>query len=226
MMHDIAAVIFDLDGLLVDSEPLQIQAWRDYLNTFGATLTGEMLVEMYGLRLSDSAKVVVQLLNLDVTPEQVAEDRDKLFLSMVPGNIGPRPGAREIVRDLRARQVPIALATSGHRRYVDLVLESAAIPRLFDVEVTGDIVTRGKPDPETFLTAAKLLGVAADHCLVLEDAPNGIKAAKAAGMHCIAIPNDDTGGLDLSLADSVEPGLHEAGVIIMHAIRKTQGEAG
>jgi HAD superfamily hydrolase (TIGR01509 family) len=209
MSDGIQAVIFDLDGLLIDSEPLQIMAWREYLSGLGATLTPEVLSEMYGLRLSDASEVVVRLLELDVTPEEVARDRDGRFLDMVPGNIEPRPGAREIVQELARRGVPIALATSGHRFYVDLAIESAAIPRIFTVEVTGEMVQRGKPDPETFVTAAELMGIEPSACLVLEDSPNGVRAAKRAGMHCIAIPNDDTSGLDVSMADVVMKSLDD-----------------
>lgn len=209
MMRQFAAVIFDLDGMLIDSEPLQIHAWREYLSGFGAELTPEMLSQMYGLRLTDSSEVVVKFLDLPVTALEVARDRDKLFLELVPGNIEPRPGAREIVSELHQRGVKIALATSGHRRYVDLALESAAIPRVFDAEVTGELVQRGKPDPETFLTAAAALGVPPEQCLVLEDSPNGVKAAKRAGMTCIAIPNDDTAGLNVSMADEVMASLED-----------------
>ncbi len=209
MTRHISAVIFDLDGLLVDSEPLQIHAWREYLARHEAELTPEMLAEMYGLRLTDSSEVVVRMFDLPVTALEVARDRDEIFLELVPGNIEPRPGAREIVTELHRRGVPIALATSGHRRYADLALESAAIPRVFDVEVTGELVTLGKPDPETFLTAAEQLGIAPELCLVLEDSPNGVKAAKRAGMLCVAIPNDDTGEFDLSMADAVLGGLDE-----------------
>lgn len=209
MTPQISAVIFDLDGLLVDSEPLQIHAWREYLARHEAVLTPEMLVEMYGLRLTDSSEVVVRMLDLPVTALEIARDRDALFLELVPGNIAPRRGAREIVSELHRRGVPIALATSGHRRYVDLALESAAIPRVFDVEITGELVQRGKPDPETFLKAAEGLGIHPELCLVLEDSPNGVKAAKRAGVICVAIPNDDTEGFDLTMADAVLGGLDE-----------------
>jgi HAD superfamily hydrolase (TIGR01509 family) len=149
-------------------------------------------------------EVVVQLLELDVSPEQVAIERDALFMSKVPGNIQPCPGAIDLlVTELELRGVPLALATSGHRRYVDLALESAGIPAGFDAEVTGEMVEKGKPDPETFLTAARLLSVDSASCVVLEDSPNGVRAAKAAGMLCVAIPNADTGLHDLTDADAV-----------------------
>lgn len=209
MTRRIAAVIFDLDGLLVDSEPLQIHAWREYLRQFDAELTPALLGQMYGLRLTDSSEVVARELELPVTAVEIARDRDRLFLKLVPDNIKPRPGALKIVTELHRRAIPIALATSGHRRYVDLALASAAIPRLFNIEITGEFVQRGKPDPETFLLAAKGLGIDPERCLVLEDSPNGVKAAKRAGMTCIAIPNDDTGAYDLTMADVVLGGLDE-----------------
>lgn len=209
MTCTIEAVIFDLDGLLIDSEPLQFTAWYEYLETLGHTLTGDVLAKMLGRRLIDSSRIVVDEFGLEITAEQVAEERDRHFLSMVPGNIGPQPGAIELVETLHSRGIPMALATSGHRLYVDLALESASIPRLFAVEVTGDLVTHGKPHPETFLKAASLLDLAPERCLVLEDAPNGVLAAVAAGTRCIAIPNHGTSHDDLAGADAILDSLDE-----------------
>lgn len=186
--RNILAVIFDLDGLLVDSEPVQFEAWERYLQTHGAELTSELLGRMHGTRLVDSSRMVVEALGLDVTADVVARERDALFLEMVPGRIKAKPGALDLLEYLWSRGVPTALATSGHRRYVDLALESACIPRRFDAEVTGELVERGKPDPETFLTAARSLAVEPATCLVLEDSPNGVRAARAAGMVCVAVP--------------------------------------
>lgn len=207
----IEAVIFDLDGLLIDSEPLQFRAWSEYVATLGHTLTPEVLSQMLGRRLIDSSRIVVDAFGLDMPAGQVAEERDRYFLAMVPGQIGPQPGAIDLVETLHRRQIPMALATSGHRRYVDMALESAAIPRLFTAEVTGDLVTHGKPHPETFLTAASLLGIEPARCLVLEDAPNGVRAAVAAGMQCIAIPGHGSSPADLAGADAILDSL--AGVI-------------
>lgn len=203
MTLSIEAVIFDLDGLLIDSEPLQGQVWGEYLATLGHTFTDDVLARMLGRRLIDASAVVAEAYNLDIPVTQVAEERDRHFLSMVPGNIGPQPGAVRLVETLHQRGVPMALATSGHRRYVDLALESAGIPRLFTVEVTGDLVKHGKPHPETFLTAASLLGINPERCLVLEDAPNGVRAAVAAGTRCVAIPGHGTSHDDLAGADAI-----------------------
>lgn len=185
----IQAVIFDFDGLLVDSEPVQVEAWRRYLEQSGRELTPELLARMYGRRLIDSAQEVVDSLDLPLTAAEVAEGRDALFLAMVPGAIRAKPGAERAIQSLLQRGIPITLATSGHRRYVDLALESAGLPRAFMVEITGEMVERGKPAPDTFLLGAERLGLSPDVCLVVEDSPNGVLAAVNAGMPCIAIPD-------------------------------------
>ena len=96
-----------------------------------------------------------------------------------------------------------ALATSGHRRYVDSACKSAGIPRRFQAEVTGDMVEHGKPAPDTFLVACNLLGIAPKRALVLEDSPQGIEAAIAAGSICFAVPDHHAGQVDVSHADRV-----------------------
>jgi pseudouridine-5'-monophosphatase len=199
----IQAVVFDLDGLLIDSEPLQLRAWDAYLRQHGAELTSELLQRMLGLRLVDSAELVARELALPVTPAEVATARDALFLATVPGNVAAMPGASELISDLRRRGRRLALATSGHRRYVDLALESAGLAGLFDVEVTGEMVARGKPAPDTYQRAAELLQLAPVQCLALEDAPNGVASAKAAGLWCIAVPGEHAPSARFNPADAV-----------------------
>jgi pseudouridine-5'-monophosphatase len=187
-MHEpVRGVIFDLDGLLIDSEPVQLRAWEEYLAGHGHQLNEDLLARMYGRRLIDASTAVVEMLALEIDAATVATERDELFLAMVPGAIGPMPGAEALLRDLTERRLPLALATSGHRRYVDLVLDTAGVPRVFSGEVTGEMVKRGKPAPDTFLVAADMLGLPPSACLVLEDSPNGVRAAKASGAYCIGI---------------------------------------
>jgi HAD superfamily hydrolase (TIGR01509 family) len=203
----IAAVVFDFDGLLVDSEPLQEWAWATYVERFGATLTAPVLHDMLGRRSVDSAQIIVERLQLPVTPAVALRERDELFLASVPGRVLAMTGAVDLVHDLRARTIPIALATSGHRRYIDLALASAGLAGCFDVEVTGDQVQHGKPHPDIYLRAAEALGVQPAACLALEDVPNGIRSAKAAGMLCFAVPGTQDSPHDLSDADAVLPSL-------------------
>jgi HAD superfamily hydrolase (TIGR01509 family) len=155
---------------------------------------------MYGTRLVDSAALVAEELRLPVSAIEIARDRDELFLAIIPGRILPKRGARTLIAELKRRQISVALATSGHRRYVDLACVSAGLTGVFDVEVTGDMVSRGKPHPETYLTAARMLQVPASACLVLEDSPQGVAAALAAGMTVFAVPDATVPGADLSAA--------------------------
>ena len=197
-------VVFDLDGLLVDSEPVQIAAWETFLSELGHALDPDLLADMFGLRIWDSARLLNERLRLDLTVEEVVERRDEVFFAALPGHLDAMPGAREIVADLRRRGVALALATSGHRRYVDLALAAIGLTGAFDEEVTGDAVEHGKPAPDIYLAAAARLGVEPGACVALEDAPLGIASAKAAGMRCVAIPNEMTWGLPgLDAADAV-----------------------
>lgn len=215
----VRAVVFDLDGLLVDSEPVQIAAWEAFLAELGHTLDDALLAEMFGLRLMDSARLVRDRLGLPLTVEEVMARRDAHFFAALPGRLHPMPGARELVAALQTRGVPLALATSGHRRYVDVALAALELEGAFAFEVTGEQVAAGKPAPDIYLAAAAGLRLPPAACVALEDAPNGVAAAKEAGMRCLAVPNAmtaDLPGLDradaiLTSLDAVLPWLDGAG---------------
>ncbi len=207
---DVHAIVFDLDGLLVDSEPVQIEAWDRFLAEHNQKLTTELLSRLYGLRVWDTARVLIAELDLPMTVDEVVRDRDAFFFQMLPGRLHPMPGARETVRSLRDGQVRLALATSGHRRYVDVVLGDLGLSGAFDVEVTGDMVEYGKPAPDIYLAAADRLMVPPAVCVALEDAPNGIVSAKAAGMTCLAVPNHMTADIvGFERADAVLTSLND-----------------
>jgi HAD superfamily hydrolase (TIGR01509 family) len=208
-MTEIHAVVFDLDGLLIDSEPLQAWAWHEYVARFGAVMTPNVLGRMLGLRAVDAVKIPIEMLDLPVDEATALRERDEIFLAAVPNAILAHAGAKELIDELRQREIPIALATSGHRRYVDLALASAGLTGLFDQEVTAELVTHGKPHPEVYLRAAELLSIPPDRCLALEDAPNGVTSAKAAGMRCIAIPGEHGTSEGVAHADAVLESLSE-----------------
>ncbi|MEZ4569136.1 MAG: HAD family phosphatase [Thermomicrobiales bacterium] len=189
---------------MVDSEPVQFAAWDAFVARYDRQLSDDMKIRMYGTRLVDSARMVAKELALPITAEQVAVERDGLFFEQIPGNILAKPGAVELLAWLQERSILTALATSGHKAYVDLACESAGIPRRFDVEVTGDLVRHGKPHPETFLTASARLGVPPAEVLVLEDSPQGVRAAVDSGAICFAVPdNPSQRPADLSLAHAI-----------------------
>lgn len=202
----ITAVVFDFDGLLADSEPLQIQAWQEFLARYGHRLEQSLLDDMFGLRVRDSSRLVQDRLGLPLSPGEVMAGRDAIFLDLVATKLPLMPGARELVDYLRAEtSLRLALATSGHDRYINAALPVTGLEEAFEVIVTGDDVERGKPDPEIYLAAARKLDVSPGQCLALEDAPHGVRSAKAAGMTCIAVPNEMTRAI---------PGLDEADLVL------------
>jgi HAD superfamily hydrolase (TIGR01509 family) len=203
----IEAVIFDLDGLMVDSEPLAREAWRTFLAGFGHALDEETVDAMLGLRLMDSAQVVKERFGLPLTLEQIANRRAELLLAALPGNLQPMPGLGEVLAAVDARGLRRAVATSSPKSYAPVALREVGVADGFAALVTGDMVERGKPAPDIYLAAAAVLGLPAAACLALEDSPNGVRAAKAAGMRCVAVPNELSAGLDLSAADEVLPSL-------------------
>lgn len=205
----IAAVLFDFDGLLADSEPLSKAAWQRLAAGYDRVLGQDLIDRMFGLRLLESATLVQQELDLPLSIEQVMAGRDEEFLASLPGNLTAMPEAAATVLALRERGLRVGLATSGHARYIEIALHELGLTQAFDAIVTGDTVPRGKPAPDIFLRAAELLGVAPAACVVVEDAPHGIAAAKAAGMFAVAVPNDLTQDLDFSAADMICSSLGE-----------------
>jgi HAD superfamily hydrolase (TIGR01509 family) len=151
--------------------------------------------------------MVLEALALPVTAEALWQERNDLFLASLPGRLKAMPGLPELVVELQARGLRRAIATSGERRYVELVMHELSLDSTFDAIVAAQDVKRGKPAPDVYLLAARRLGLEPEQCLVLEDAPNGVAAAKAAGMMCIAVPNEFTRSLDLSAADTILPSL-------------------
>lgn len=199
----IRGVLFDLDGLMADSEPLAEWAWNEVLGRYGHRLDDALLQEILGLRVIDSAHVLQQRLELPLSPQEAMAERDRVFLAAVPERLAPLPGLFRLLDELEARGIPRAVATSGHRGYAQLALRTLGVVKRFHALATGDEVARGKPAPDIFLLAADRLDIPPAGCLVLEDSPLGIAAAKAAGMRVVAVPNPRIPAAEFSQADHV-----------------------
>ena len=199
----VRALIFDMDGTLVDSEPYAERAWDEYLQLHGHRLRSEVLGQMFGLRLREGAAVVKDAYGLDIGVDEIAEVQDELRLAALRGNLRPLPGAVALVAFGRAAGLKLGLATSSLRHHADLTLAEIELAGAFDAEATGDEVARGKPAPDIFLLAAERLKVEPDGCVVFEDAPAGVAAAVAAGMRCVCVPHARTRNLPLPVTPDV-----------------------
>ena len=207
----IKALILDMDGLLVDTEHLAAMALERFLGRHGRTMIPGTMEQTLGRRLPEAIAIVAANYALSQPLPALIEEYGGLRLEALRGNVRPMPGARELVAWGRSVGIPMALATSSRRSHAALSLGEAGLSGFFAVEVTGEEVEQGKPNPEIFLTAARRLGIPPASCLVLEDAPAGLAAAFSGGMQCLWVPNDNTRGLANGVTvDDVMEDLHQA----------------
>jgi HAD superfamily hydrolase (TIGR01509 family) len=193
-------LIFDMDGLLVDSEPLSEAAMTAFLRRYGHEPRAEVAGQLLGRRLPEAVAIVREAYQLDIPVEEMIAVYGEMRLAALRGNVLPMPGAAEIIAFGRAAGLRLALATSGHRTHADVSLGETGLAGLFDAEATGDDVKRGKPAPDLFLLAAARVGVAPAACVVFEDAPLGVAAAVAAGTRAVAVPNAKSRGIPFPVA--------------------------
>jgi len=182
------AVLFDMDGLLVDSEPLWLEAETAVMARLGADWTTADQVQLLGGSLARTVRYLMGKARRPASPGQVADWLMSGIAGLVRARGVPfRPGARELVAEVAAAGLPHALVTSSERRFMDAVLASTGLR--FDALVCADDVSVTKPEPEPYLLAAKLLGIEPGRCFALEDSPNGVASAEAAGCRVIAVPS-------------------------------------
>lgn len=185
----VQAVVFDLDGVLVDSEHLWEEMWARYAAGRGATWTPEHTAEVQGMSAPEWAEFLAKVAGGGEPPGQVETAVvDDMVDALEHGRSPLLPGAREMVRAVSGR-VPIALASSAPRRLIDAVLQTHDLTDDFSATVSSAEVPRGKPSPDVYLEAASRLGVPAERCAGVEDSSNGLRAVHAAGMTVVAIPN-------------------------------------
>jgi beta-phosphoglucomutase family hydrolase len=206
----IGAVLWDMDGVLVDTAPFHYQAWRALFAGLGKDLSDEEFRRTFGLRNDDILRA-----NLgDMPPERLTElgrRKEELFREAIRGKVQPLPGAVALVRRLRESGVKTAVVSSAPRQNVETLLDALGISDGFDALVAEEDAERGKPDPQGFLVAAERLGERPEDCVVIEDAPGGVEAAKRAGMRCIGLAAGREPDA-LACADLVVAGLEDDAV--------------
>jgi HAD superfamily hydrolase (TIGR01509 family) len=207
----IRALIFDMDGLLVDSEPLAAEAMTEFLARFGKKRQPNIQRQMLGRRLPEAVAICQEGYGLPGSLEELIELYATMRLDALRGKVKALAGAHEAIAFGQRASLPMAIATSGMRAHADLSLAETGLSGNFLVEVTGDEVERGKPAPDLFLTAASKLGVDPAYCVVFEDSLLGVEAALAAGMRVIAVPTPQNEGRAREIgATVVVSDLHEA----------------
>lgn len=184
----IEAVIFDMDGLLVDSEPVWDQARRDMATQAGVDWNRDDHRACMGVSTHEWAAYMIRRLSLAMTPQQVAEAIIARMVERYKQQIPFLPGALAAV-DLAAQHYPTAVASGSPRLLLDTVVSSPELRGKFQVVLDSDGLAAGKPAPDVYLETARRLGIAPERCVCLEDSANGITAGKRAGMAVIAVPD-------------------------------------
>ena len=179
------AALIDMDGLLINSEHLYLEANKIYFKKFNFEFTEELHRQGTGKKFN---KWITTVFPTDKSGEEILKERNIVFMGLVRERLELLNGARELLIMLH-KNFKTALVTSTERSYVDLVFAKTKIGQYFNILITGDMVSHGKPDPECYLVAAQKLGVSAEVCIVFEDAPSGVLAGKNAGMKVVAVPS-------------------------------------
>lgn len=195
------AVIFDMDGVLVDSEPFGFEALRRVMARHGLPYGEEENAEFLGRTTLDSCRILRARHLIPESEETLADWYVEGMLEQIARGPIPMAGVPEVLRSVRAAGYRMALASSAERRVIDANLAALSLRPLFEAVVSGIQVPRGKPAPDVFLAAAERLGVASAACLVVEDSRNGLLAAKAAGMRCAVVPCAQTRHQEFGEAD-------------------------
>lgn len=184
------AAVFDMDGLMFDTERLVYRNWQDMMDKRGYDYSIEDFKQTVGRRKAEVQNFYFGKYGKDFPYWEISEEGKGRYVRYVQEHgISVKPGLYELLSALREKNYRIALATSTSRQTAELNLRSAKVTDYFDALVCGDDVKNGKPHPEVFLTAASRLGVAPEDCVAFEDSINGIKSAYAAGMETVMVPD-------------------------------------
>jgi HAD superfamily hydrolase (TIGR01509 family) len=198
-MSDPAAVVFDLDGVLIDSEQVWNKAREELVRERGGTWNEHATTDMMGMSSKEWSQYMHDRLGVPMEPAAINDEVVRRVMSIYEQGLPLLPHAVDTVRELAARW-PLGLASSSNRPIIELVLERSGLAPCFAVVVSSEEVDRGKPAPDVYLAVARGLGVDPKDCVAIEDSTNGIKSAVAAGMRTIAVPNPHFPPADDALA--------------------------
>jgi HAD superfamily hydrolase (TIGR01509 family) len=215
-----------MDGVIIDSEPLWSKAEQQLLARRNLRSSSQLKTVMMGLDSSEAVGFLIKHYDLKESVSDVVAERNQLVADLFRQFLRPMQHALQLVRSVQAVQIKTGLVTSSPQDLVDLALSRLNITELFDLILSGDQVARGKPAPDIYLTAAEALGVSHENCLVIEDAPHGVAAAKAAGMCCLAISTSasepELGAADRVVGGFAEVDLQSLRELVQHRPQRSQ----
>jgi HAD superfamily hydrolase (TIGR01509 family) len=197
-------VIFDLDGVLLDSEPIYMEMNRKFFKELGAKVTPEEEQSFVGISATKMWETIQQKNGLRKSVEELkAMERELKFKTLQEKKLVPTEGVEDLLKRLKGGKVTLAIASSSLKKNIDLILHKLNLAGFFDLVVSGEDVARGKPEPDIFLKVSTHFSRPAQDCVVIEDSTNGVLAAKSAGMVCLGYFNPHSGRQDLSKADLI-----------------------
>ncbi len=211
----IAAVAFDLDGLMVNTEEIYTEVGSVLLGRRGKQVTRELLDKMMGRQSSDALQIMIDWHQLDDTVEQLQQETDEIFSSLLEDRLAPMPGLLPLLGKLEKSSIPKAVTTSSRRVFVERVLRLIGVADQFQFFLTAEDIVNGKPAPEIYQKAAQQFQVDAGELLVLEDSEIGCRAAIAAGAFTVAVPgklsqNHNFTGVQLKVNSLADPAIDRA----------------
>lgn len=204
-LNSFGAVIFDMDGVLVNSEPFYVEVEQTNFRQLGLEISEEEHQTYQGTATDRMWQLIKERHGIDHPVEELVAMTNSLVTPYFNSlkKMEPMPGVKNLIEKLKEKGVLPALASSSYADVIEIILQKTGLKKYFDVVVSSQMAGASKPEPDIFLLTAKKLGVLPEKCVVIEDSTNGIKAAKAAGMYCIAFAGPGSELQDQSLADMI-----------------------
>jgi HAD superfamily hydrolase (TIGR01509 family) len=219
----IKAVVFDLDGLMFNTEMVFALAGHELMGRRGKEWTPYLHGRMMGRRAEEAYHVLVDEAGLTDSAEDLRKESREIFHGLLPAHLQPMPGLADLLATIEACGLPKGVATSSSRRHLENLLGQFDLLERFPITLTSEDVTRGKPDPEIYLTAARRLGISPAEMMVLEDSEMGTRAGVAAGAVVISVPHEHSHMHDFTGAAYIAHGLHDPQITYLLRPEKSPG---
>lgn len=215
----IKAVIFDMDGVMIDSEPLWEKTERILLARRNIDYSPEYRDLIVGLNQNDSGKLLRETFSLKETVDEIISERVDILTEIYKEELEVVPVLTPLLKDLRLREYLLAVASSSPLRVINFVLGMFSLHKYFDAVVSGECTENGKPHPDIYLHTAERLGVKPSESVAIEDSINGVRSAKSAGMYCIAIPDKRLSREEFERADVILERMEELNIGVIEGLK-------